>query len=67
MQRYFPIKYRATDQAVSRWLPIAAARVRTRSVNVGFVVDKVALVQIFLSEYFGFPLSIIIPPNSPSP
>jgi hypothetical protein len=25
---------------------------------VGFVVDKVALGQVFFSEYFGFPLSI---------
>jgi hypothetical protein len=40
---------RAIAQAVSRWLPTAAARVQ-----VGFVVDKVALEQVF-SEYFGFP------------
>jgi hypothetical protein len=34
---------------------------------VGFVVDKVALGQVF-SEYFGFPcLPIFIPPQSPSP
>jgi hypothetical protein len=31
---------------------------------VGFVVDKVALEQVF-SEYFGFPLPICIPPISP--
>jgi hypothetical protein len=31
---------------------------------VGFVVDKVALGQVF-SEYFGFPLPIFIPPISP--
>jgi hypothetical protein len=32
---------------------------------MGFVVDKVALGQVF-SEYFGFPcLSIFIPPISP--
>jgi hypothetical protein len=31
---------------------------------VGFVVDKVALAHVF-SEYFGFPLSIFIPPISP--
>jgi hypothetical protein len=41
-------------QAVSRWLPIAEARVRARVCHVGFVVDKVALGQVF-SEYFGFP------------
>ena len=28
------------------------------SVHVGFVVDKVALGQVFPPEYFGFPLSI---------
>jgi hypothetical protein len=31
---------------------------------VGFVVDKVALGQVF-SEYFGFPLPIFIPPIAP--
>jgi hypothetical protein len=31
---------RAVAQAVSRWLPTAAARVRARSGHVGFVVDK---------------------------
>jgi hypothetical protein len=44
----------AIAQAVSRWLPTAAARVRARVWEVGFVVDKVALRQVF-SEYFGFP------------
>jgi hypothetical protein len=45
---------RAIAQAVSRWLPTAAARVRARSGKVGFVMDKMALGQVF-SEYFGFP------------
>jgi hypothetical protein len=45
-----PLKGRAIAQAVSRWLPTAAARVW----QVGFVVDKVTLRQVF-SEYFGFP------------
>jgi hypothetical protein len=47
---------RAIAQAASRWLPTAAARVRSkvRSGHVGFVVDKVALGQVFY-EYFGFP------------
>jgi hypothetical protein len=45
---------RAIAQAVSRWLPTAAARVRARVWQVGSVVDKVALRQVF-SEYFGFP------------
>jgi Zn-dependent M28 family amino/carboxypeptidase len=41
---------RAIAQAASRWLP----RFDPRSGHVGFVVDKVALGQVF-SEYFGFP------------
>jgi hypothetical protein len=41
---------RAIAQAVSRRLPTAA---EPRSGHVGFVVDKVALGQVF-SEYFGF-------------
>jgi hypothetical protein len=45
--------YSVTTQVVSRWLPTAAARVPA-SGHVGFVVDKVALGQVF-SEYFCFP------------
>jgi hypothetical protein len=45
---------RATAQAVSRWLPTPAAGFKPGSGQVGFVVDKVALGQVF-SEYFGFP------------
>jgi hypothetical protein len=45
---------RAIAQAVSYWLPTAAARVRARVWQVGFVVDKAALGQVF-SEYLGFP------------
>jgi hypothetical protein len=41
---------RAIAEAVSRWLPTAAARVW----QVGFMMDKVASGQVF-SEYFGFP------------
>jgi hypothetical protein len=52
---------RAIAQAVSRWFLTAAAWVW----EVGFMVDKVALGQVF-SEYFGFPLPIFIPQNSPS-
>jgi hypothetical protein len=44
---------RAIAQAVNRWLPTAAAQVRVPAERVGFVVDKVAVGQIF-SEYFGF-------------
>jgi hypothetical protein len=47
-------KGRAIGEAVSRWLPIAAARVRARVWKVGFEVDEVALGQV-CSEYFGFP------------
>jgi hypothetical protein len=45
---------RAIAQAVSRWFPTAAARVRAHVWQVGFVVDKVALGQLF-SEYFDSP------------
>jgi hypothetical protein len=45
---------RSIAEAVRRWLPTAAARVRARVWQVGFVVDKVASGQVF-SEYFGFP------------
>jgi hypothetical protein len=37
-----------------RWHPTAAAQVRARVWQVGFVVDKMATGQVF-SEYFGFP------------
>jgi hypothetical protein len=43
----------AIAEAVSRWLPTAAARLRARVWQVRFVVDKVASGQIFF-EYFGF-------------
>jgi hypothetical protein len=45
---------RAIDQAVIWWCLTAKARVRARSGHRGFVMDKVALGQVF-SEYFGFP------------
>jgi hypothetical protein len=48
------IQGRSIAQVVSRWLPTAAARIRARVWQVGFVVDKVTLRQVF-SEYFGFP------------
>jgi hypothetical protein len=41
-------------QAVSRWRPTSAARVRVRVKHVRFVVDQSALGQVF-SEYFDFP------------
>jgi hypothetical protein len=45
---------RPIAKEVSRWLPTAAARVQPGSGHVRFVVDKVALGQVF-SEYFCFP------------
>jgi hypothetical protein len=45
---------RTIAEAVSRWLPTAAARVCALVWQVGFVVDKVASGQVF-SEYFSFP------------
>jgi hypothetical protein len=54
---------RAIAQAVSRWLPTAAARVRTRFWQMGFLVDKVALGEFFL-QVLRLPLPIFIPSNS---
>jgi hypothetical protein len=63
---YISIFARAIAEAVSRWLPTAAARVRARVWQVGFVVDKMASGQVF-SEHFGFPLqNEFVPPISPS-
>jgi hypothetical protein len=45
---------RAIAEAFSRWLSTAAARVRARVWQVGFMVDKVSSGKVF-SEYFGFP------------
>jgi hypothetical protein len=48
-------KGRAIAQAVSRWLPTAAVRGSNPGLVMwDFVVDKVALGQVF-SEYFGLP------------
>jgi hypothetical protein len=56
----------AIAEAVSRLLLTAAARVRARVWQVGFVVDEMASGQVF-SEYFGFPRqNHFIPPTSPS-
>jgi hypothetical protein len=52
--RLSPSKGRAIAQVVSDWLPTATARFKPGSGQVGFVVDKLALGQVF-SEYFGFP------------
>jgi hypothetical protein len=50
---YFKTNGHAVAQAVSRWFPTVAARVRVRAEHIGFVVDSAALGQVF-SEYFGF-------------
>jgi hypothetical protein len=60
---------RTIAQAVRCWLPTAAAQVRGLSSHVGFVVDEVALGQVF-SENFGFPCQssfhqILYPHNHP--
>jgi hypothetical protein len=55
---------RAITQAVSGWLLPAAARVRARIWSSGICGEKVALGQV-LSEYFGFPCQIRIPPIAP--
>jgi hypothetical protein len=51
---YHGEKGRAIAEAVSRWLPTEATRVRARVWQVGFAMDKVASGQVS-SEYFGFP------------
>jgi hypothetical protein len=54
---------RAVAQAVSLWLPTAAAPGSNPGLVMwDFVMDKVALGQVF-SEYFWFNLLIFIPPN----
>jgi hypothetical protein len=40
-------KASSVKAALSRWLPTAAARVRARVWQVGFVVDKIASGQVF--------------------
>jgi hypothetical protein len=57
----FSIVDRTMAQAVSRRLLFAENWVRAQSVNVGFVVDKVALRQDFLGV-IRFSLVNIIPP-----
>jgi hypothetical protein len=55
---------RAIAQAVSRWLPIAAARVRARVSQVGCGGQGGAGAGFL--RVLRFPLPIFIPPNSPS-
>jgi hypothetical protein len=61
---YTKNQYVTPPKAVS-WLRRLVAGLSPRkpvfdpgSIHVGFVVEKVALGQVFFFEYFGFPLSI---------
>jgi hypothetical protein len=58
-------KGRAIAQAVSRWLPIVAARVRARVWSSGICGEQSGAGAGFL-WVLRFPLPIFIPPNSPS-
>jgi hypothetical protein len=51
---FLNVRGRAIAQAVSRWLPTAAARVRARVWSCGICGGQVSLGQVF-SQYFGFP------------
>jgi hypothetical protein len=55
---------RAIAQAASRWLPIAAARVRDRVWSSGICGQSGAGAGFL--RVLRFPLPIFIPPNSPS-
>jgi hypothetical protein len=55
---------RAIAQAVSRWLPTAAARVRARVWSSGICGGQSGAGAGFLRAH-RFPLPIFIPPNSP--
>jgi hypothetical protein len=56
---------RAIAQAVSRWIPTAAARVRSRVWSSGICGGQSGAVAGFF-RVLRFPLPIFIPPNSPS-
>jgi hypothetical protein len=66
-ERYTYVKDegRAIAQAVSRWLPIAATRVRSRVWSNGICGGQSGAGAGFL-RVLRFPLPIFIPPNSPS-
>jgi hypothetical protein len=52
---------RSIAQAVSRRFLTAGAGFASRSVHVGFVVDEVALGQVFLRGLRFYPVTIILP------
>jgi hypothetical protein len=54
----------AIAQAVSRWIPIAAARVRARVCSYGICSEQNGAKASFLRG-FRFPLPILIPPIAP--
>jgi hypothetical protein len=60
------VKGRAIAQAVSRWLPTAAAWGSSPGLVMWDVVDKVAPGQVF-SEYFGLSLSLMLRPTVSRP
>jgi hypothetical protein len=55
---------RAIAQAVSRWLPSAAARVRSQVMSCGICGGKRGTGAVFL-RVLRFPLPILIPPTAP--
>jgi hypothetical protein len=54
-------------QVVSRRPLTAEARVRARSIHVGFVADKVALGQVFFRVLRFSPVNISFHSRSPNP
>jgi hypothetical protein len=64
-QRYYEMEGRAIAQAVSHWLPTAAARVRSRVWSSGICRGQSGAEAGFL-RVLRFPLPIYIPPNSPT-
>jgi hypothetical protein len=55
---------RALAQAISRWLPTAAARVRSQVRSCGICGGQSGTVAGFL-QVLRFPLPILIPPTTP--
>jgi hypothetical protein len=57
---------RAIPQAVSRWIPTAAARVRARGLVICGICGGQSGAGAGFFRVLRFPLPIFIPPNSPS-